>query len=117
MTNIENVMETLFARRAPQLPPQALAEVFDRLVWCLDDNGDELEEVRLRWLQGEDKDKAAIALAMTEVYPADSREELSALLQRVAKRWPELQPNCASILASWDEQFAPAQAAPYRQAL
>jgi hypothetical protein len=104
MKTIQDVMESLVARRAPQLPAQALADIFDRLTWCLDDNGAEIEGVRRNWLEGEEPEKIAIALAMNEVFPCASREEMTRLFQRITARWPEFQPLCQEILDRWDKQ-------------
>ena len=54
LINTETMMEFLFARRTSNLPATGLAEVFDRLIWCMNDQGAELLEVRKKWLEGED---------------------------------------------------------------
>lgn len=41
-------------KSAPRPPADALAEVFDRLLWCRDDNGDAILRVREKWLQFDD---------------------------------------------------------------
>ena len=46
---MENIADYLFARRARSLPPEGLAEVFARLIWTMDDNGDEIIEAMRRW--------------------------------------------------------------------
>ena len=45
VSDMADVMEFLYAHRAPNLPADALAEVLDRLIWCLDDNGDAIMRV------------------------------------------------------------------------
>src|SRR5262245_9771781 len=94
----EEMMEFLFERRAPNLPHAGLAEIFDRLLWCMDDNGSEVDQVIQKWVAGDDQAKVRIALAMSEMYPAKSREELTDLFARITKRWPELKANCDAIL-------------------
>lgn len=71
----EEMMEFLFERRAPNLPPAGLAEIFDRLLWCMDDNGSEVDQVIRKWVTGEDEAKVRIALAMSETYPAKRRTD------------------------------------------
>jgi hypothetical protein len=44
------VAEFFFDNRAKNLPPSALAEVFDRLIWCFGDNGAEIGEIQQQWL-------------------------------------------------------------------
>lgn len=104
MNNVETTMEFLFQRRTPNLPVQALAEIFDRLIWCMDDQGAELLEVRRKWLEGSDKEKIAIALAMNEVFPCNTRDEMHQLFSTISNRWPEFQDRCQEILQQWDQQ-------------
>jgi hypothetical protein len=102
--NIEEIMDSLVSRRAPALPPEALAEVFDYLIWCLENNGAEIEAVRRKWLNGEDVDKIAIALAMTEGFPCASHQEMIGLFGRIMNRWPTFHDACHDILDRWDQQ-------------
>ena len=44
MITTEEMMDFLFMRRAQNLPPAGLAEVFCRLLWCMDDNGSEIAQ-------------------------------------------------------------------------
>jgi|GEM_PF-3700850 len=63
---VRGLMEYLFARRAPNLPPQGLADLVDRLLWCLDRNGSaEVQAVRTEWLQSGNLDKLRIALTIS----------------------------------------------------
>jgi hypothetical protein len=103
VTTTEEMMEFLFERRTPNLPPRGLAEIFDRLLWCMDDNGTELAHVCRKWLAGENEAKIRIALAMTDIFPADSRDEMTELFAKITSRWLDLKPTCESILAAWDE--------------
>jgi hypothetical protein len=102
--SIADVMEWLVRSAAPGLPPAALAEVFDRLIWCLADNGGALQEVRDAWLRGDDASKVAIALAMDETFPFHGGDRMQAELARIAARWPEHAARCQAIVASWREQ-------------
>lgn len=104
MTTTEAVMDFLFEHRVSALPPTALAEVFDRLVWCMDDNGEEIAQVRESWLRGEDPERIAIALAMPSLFPFRTREEMARAFERISVRWPHLASDCARILERWDEQ-------------
>lgn len=103
----EEMMEFLWQRRVSNLPPAALAEVFDRLIWCMDDNGAELLRVRAKWLTSDDIEKVRIALAMDEVFPGNTREAIATLCAGLVSRWPELQPECERLLQAWDQCHEP----------
>lgn len=94
MTSISEILEGLFAYRAPALPPEALAEVYCRLIWCFSDNGAEVTKMQRRWMQGSDFEKVKIALCMDEVVPFTSREEMDVVLNRICQQWPELAAKC-----------------------
>ena len=100
----EDVMNFLVRRRASGCEPAWIADVLQRLVWLTDDNGGEIELVRRRWLVGDDRFRAEVALSMTDVFPADSREELVAVMERVKHRWPEFAEHCGCWLRQWDAQ-------------
>jgi hypothetical protein len=105
MVSTEVMMEFLFSRRTPNLPPKGLAEVLDRLIWCMNDQGAELLQVRKKWLEGGDKEKVRIALAMDEVFPCESREDMTRLFTKITSRWPDLKDACQAVLEQWDRQM------------
>jgi hypothetical protein len=105
MITTEMMMEFLFSRRTPNLPPKGLADILDRLIWCMNDQGAELLQVRRKWLEGDDKDKVRIALAMDEVFPGDRREDMVRLFDKLTSRWPDLQDACQTVLEQWDRQI------------
>ncbi|MCB9796283.1 MAG: hypothetical protein H6741_26615 [Alphaproteobacteria bacterium] len=92
-------MELLLRHRAPALPPYALAEVFDRLLWCLDDDGHALMSIVEEWLLSDNRDRVEIALAMNEAFPFREAEEMERALAGIALRWPELTPRCQELAA------------------
>ncbi|MEO7731168.1 MAG: hypothetical protein ABIY55_09370 [Kofleriaceae bacterium] len=94
------VMDFLFAQRVDGLPPAALAEVFDRLIWCLVDNGGALLEVRESWLTSDDKARVEIALAMDETYPFNKLEKMDSVFAKIATKWPDLASRCEKIAAA-----------------
>lgn len=100
MTKIEmqQMMDSLYTQRVQGLPATALAEVFDRLIWCLADQGDSLLQVRESWLESSEKERVEIALAMDETYPFRNAEKMEAVLERIATRWPELRPRCIELI-------------------
>ncbi len=57
------LMELLYANRAPDLPPNALGEVVDQLYWCLDDGGGEIPKIREEWLASNDRYRVELALS------------------------------------------------------
>jgi hypothetical protein len=94
---MSSLMESLYAHQAPNLPPEALADVFDLLGWCLDDNGHSLFTVREAWLRSQDKPRVQIALAMKESFPFDSAEEMESVFREISGRWPDLRETCDAI--------------------
>jgi hypothetical protein len=94
---MRNLMEFLCSHRMRSLPPSALADVFDRLIWCLDDNGEALGKVRESWLTSNDRELVEIALAMNEVFPFADGSEMNQVLARVAKTWPDLAARCDQL--------------------
>ncbi len=101
---MENIAEYLFNRRAPNLPPTALAEILDRLVWTMDDNGAEIHEAMRRWISSGDLEHAQVALACSEAFLYSSRQEIVQAFEQVCGRFPDLRRRCDEILAKWDRQ-------------
>jgi hypothetical protein len=91
-------MEYCFANRVENLPAEALAEVFDRLIWCFADNGQAINAIRGEWLQSTDEHKVEIALSMNEVFPCSTKLELEQQLHRIALQFPRLREKCAMWL-------------------
>ena len=80
--SVEAVLDFLVDHSAKNLPPDALADLLDRFLWCLDESsGSEVHKVRRKWLIGEDEKRVSIALAMEDTFPADSREGLVRIRQ------------------------------------
>ncbi|RNF29716.1 hypothetical protein NM04_16470 [Massilia aurea] len=80
------------------MPAEALAEVFDRLIWCFADNGQAICAVRDEWLQSTDEHKVEIVLSMNEVFPCSTKVELEKQLHRIALQFPRLREKCAMWL-------------------
>jgi hypothetical protein len=91
------VMDTLYERRAPALRPEALADIFDRLLWCLDDEGAALLEVREKWLMSHDRGRVEVALAMNETFPFNDPLKMVEVLDSISTRWPDLSAQCQRI--------------------
>ncbi len=104
--DMSHIMNSLMAHRAELLPPKGLAEVFDRLIWCLDDNGESLLRIREEWLQSDDRDRVDVALAMDEVFPFKDENMMNRVFLRISSRWPDLAETCAHIRAARDEQHS-----------
>lgn len=98
--DMRTVLEYLYDVRARNLPPVALAEVFDKLIWCTADNGAEILRVAEDWLKGNNREKVQIALTMSEVFPFGSLEEMEQELGAVAQRWPEFSARCQELIES-----------------
>jgi hypothetical protein len=97
----ELVMDYVVDHRAAELPPRAIAEVFDRMIWCLEDNGAGIQAVRAKWLTSSDRMRVAVALSMEETFPWATVEELETGLQRIERNWPEFRSLCEAMRQAW----------------
>jgi hypothetical protein len=98
MTDHVDIAEWLFVRRARDLPSKALADIFDRLVWIVDDNGGEICATLERWLKSSDRDRVEVALQVDGVFPFRDAHEMEAVLSRVASTWPDFAERCRKIM-------------------
>lgn len=98
MTEIRALMEFLVEDRAPGVPAEAIAEVLDRMIWCVADNGESILEVRDEWLESGDEYRIAIALSMNDVFPFNTRPQLEEGLAGIALRFPSLRGKCVEWL-------------------
>lgn len=96
MNETKLFMEFFVAHKAASLLAEALAEVFDRLIWCLADNGHAIGVVRNEWLQSADEYKVEIALSMDEIFPFPTRAQMEEHLHRIARQFPRLRDRCAT---------------------
>ena len=92
------VMDLIYMHRAPALRPEDLAEIFDQLVWCLEDNGAALLQVREDWLMSDDRGRVELALAMREVFPFDDAAQMAEVLGRISVKWPDLRATCEALI-------------------
>jgi hypothetical protein len=97
--NTEQMMNFLFSRRVIDLPHTALAEVFDSLIWCMDDNGEEITNTQKCWLECGDLDKVKIALSMTSVLPYKDLKEAEFEVAAIKKNHPDLDSLCELFLS------------------
>ncbi|GAB3150443.1 hypothetical protein GCM10027290_38030 [Micromonospora sonneratiae] len=102
--DIEQVMDFLVEHRAPNLPPEALAEVFTSLSWCLNDEAKMMAIVR-RWLKLDDEYRVAVSLWMDDIFPADSRQGLVALAADINMRFPALAERASDWIRRWDNAY------------
>lgn len=98
----EAFADFLFANRAPNLPPEGLAEVFDRLVFCLSDRGKSVFDVYCKWITSYDKDKVSIALSMSVWFPYKRREDIESLAIAISERWPDLRIKCDKLISDYN---------------
>jgi hypothetical protein len=91
------IMNSLFEHRAPGLPPNALAEIFDRMIWCLDDEGAALLRIREAWLTSGDRGRVEVALAMDETFPFADPKKMGEVLGNISAKWPDLALRCRNI--------------------
>ncbi len=71
----------------------------------MNDNGAEILKVHRSWLDSEERGKVEIALAMEEVFPGQTRDEMVFIFSRITSRWPDLKLTCNAFLEVWDKQF------------
>ncbi|WP_224248985.1 hypothetical protein [Hyalangium gracile] len=103
---MENIADFLFSRRAQALPDQGFAEILEELMWALDEEmASQIISARQQWLEGDNIEKARIALLMRDSFPYDSRDRLTEVLNQVRRKWPELEKECAVTLSAWDHSF------------
>jgi len=102
MKTLNEIFEYLYSRRVKDLPPTALAEVFNRLMWCLDDNGAEILEIQREWLKSDDLNKVEIAIHMNEACPFDTQSELIEQLEAISLKFPALRRSCEKMAARWE---------------
>jgi hypothetical protein len=106
--NVQAMMDLIVDNSAFGVGPEVIADLFDRLVWILADNGAGLHRVVRGWLDdGRDFSRLRIALAMQEVFPYEQRSEMQDVFIRLTVRYPELDARCKRILAEWDAQHHP----------
>lgn len=103
MTEMRAFMESLVDARPSGVPPEAIAEVLDRLIWCVADSGEEILGVRDAWLASQDEYRIAIALSMHDVFPFNTRFELEQGLSSIALRFPGLRRRCIEWLSHSSE--------------
>lgn len=101
MTTLRDALYTLLDRRAPALSAEALSDVFDRLIWILDDNGAVIADVRREWLRGTDRYAVEVALAMQETLPFKTLEEFEPIAADIISRWPDLARACEVLKSGW----------------
>jgi hypothetical protein len=63
-----NLADFIFEKRASGAKPECLANIFERLVWLLDDNGAEIHAGMRQWIGSGELERARVALAFAEVY-------------------------------------------------
>lgn len=98
----EAFLDCLVDRLDPDIDPQAFPDLLTSLSWTNDDNGHAIETVRRIWLREGDRTRAAIALALTETFPGDTRDEIVANVRAAASRYPELQGAAQAFVERWD---------------
>jgi len=90
--NYKELMDFCLSDSPENLPPNALGEVFSRLIWTSSDNGKEIVNIRDSWIKSKEKQKVLVALHIDEVLfnPSDLEEalknhpDLSQIIESVA---------------------------------
>ncbi|GGA29625.1 hypothetical protein [Dyella nitratireducens] len=100
-----DVAEMLFQSRSPTATPDSLADQLGRLVWQGTDNGASIRRELAEWIEHGDAERAAIALAFDEGLLFWSPEQMSAALDRLAARLPQLSQNIEARRSWLRENF------------
>ena len=101
-----NIADLIYQRRSKSADPEWIADILRRLVWLMDDNGSEIHEAMIRWMESESHEQALIALLYCdEVFPYKTRDEMVAKFSGLQSRFPDLKPQCDKIIQQWDKQF------------
>lgn len=88
----------LYVHRAPALPAGTLADLFDCMIWCCaEEQATCLLQVREDWLRSAERARVEIALAMDEVYPFDTGDEMERVFAEIEERWPEFAGRCEEL--------------------
>ena len=58
-----NLPEHIFNRRSATVKPEWIADLLERLVWLLDDNGSEIHQTMREWIATGDLERVRVALA------------------------------------------------------
>lgn len=99
-----DIAEYLFSNKTRSVAPQFVADILDRLIWIVDDeNGNQILDTRDKWLEGDDPERAHVALLMRETLPLKSLERAIEVLTRVKSRWPQFSRECDEIIEQWRE--------------
>ena len=101
-----NITEEIFERRAKNAKPEWVADLFQRLVWLLSDNGEEIVQTLGRWVDSGDLERSRVALAFQDVFLFSTRDQMVEAYGRLAARFPQFRTECDATLKRWDNQFA-----------
>jgi len=96
---LRTVADIILAHRAPGLGPEVFAELFDSLVWTLDDNGTAVVRLCEEWLASGDRERVEVALEMDELCPFTDPSMLVGALDRISRLWPDLSSKCQRLRA------------------
>ena len=95
---IVNIAEAIFEQRAPAVQPEWLAEILSRLVWLTADNGSEIMRTLEEWLEGDNPEKIAVALAFDEAFLFRDISKAEEVFSALTIKFPEFSANCDEIL-------------------
>ncbi|MFH8978022.1 hypothetical protein [Streptomyces sp. NPDC017890] len=103
---VEDVMDFLVDRRAPDVVPGYISEQLLSMSWILrPDDVAAVIEVAKRWLTSDDQFRVAVAIGLeNETYLADSWEEISDLAEPMKERFPSM----AADVDAWMARAEPA---------
>ncbi len=103
-----NIADIIFDRRATGAKPEWIADILGRLVWLMDDNGSEICEALVRWVESGNLEQAQVALLCDEIFLYDTRDDMTASFSRLCAKFPTLKDRCDEIIQQWDQQRASA---------
>lgn len=104
--NIESVMEYICEDKAPNLPAEALSEIFSSLIWTTKDNGSEVRNVLDKWIEGSDKFKIEVSLKVEGIFPFEGGQKMIDKLEVISNENPLLSDICLKHINNWHKQNA-----------
>ncbi|MEU0540653.1 hypothetical protein ABZ319_12340 [Nocardia sp. NPDC005978] len=95
-------MDQLLAGLLERMNIEDFVDVFETLVWKLEDNGEEMFTVLSEWLEGDDRLKIEAALNSNGGFIFSTNLEMSTAFEKLVHRYPEFRELTMDILRRWD---------------
>lgn len=98
---MRDVLEGLLER----MDADDLAELSGDMVWKLHDNGSEMFDVFVDWLDSDDPEHIEAALLANDGFLFRDRASMQKKFDELVRRMPRFEERTSEILRAWDAQF------------